>query len=51
MAIRAIMSRQMDQDELAGKCDYVIVNNDEIPVLPQIMTILDDLNQWAAKSD
>ncbi len=37
--VLSIMARQMDEDEKMKRCDYVITNDDVLPVLPQVLKI------------
>lgn len=38
-----IMARQMNQDELVAKCQYVIKNDDHTPVMPALLELLNKL--------
>lgn len=37
--IESVIARQMDEDEKMRRCDYVITNDDMIPVLPQVLKL------------
>lgn len=41
------MANQMDDDEKMKRCDYVIVNDDITPILPQVLRIHEELLQKA----
>lgn len=38
--IREIMLRQMNQKVMASMCDYTIINDDSLPLIPQILNVL-----------
>jgi dephospho-CoA kinase len=42
-AIRAIMAKQMDQEAMAKLCNYTIINDENTPLMPQILDILNKL--------
>lgn len=42
-AVRGIMKRQLPQDEMARKCEALLVNDEQTPLLPQILTLIDKL--------
>jgi len=37
--VLSIMARQMDEDEKMKRCDHVIVNDDQTPILPQVLQL------------
>ena len=37
--VLSIMNNQMDEDEKMGKCDYVITNDDQSAVIPQVLKL------------
>ena len=39
----AVISRQMNEEEKMKRCDYVIINDDVTPVLPQVLLIHEEL--------
>jgi dephospho-CoA kinase len=41
--IRKIMMHQMKENELAQICDYTIINDDSMPLMPQILKLLEKL--------
>jgi dephospho-CoA kinase len=41
--IRKIMMHQMKENELARICDYTIINDDSLPLMPQILKLLEKL--------
>ena len=41
--IRKIIQRQMNQTELAKMCDYTLVNDDRLPLMPQILSLLSQI--------
>jgi dephospho-CoA kinase len=43
------ISRQMDEEKKMKRCDFVIVNNEEQLVLPQVMTLHEKFVNLAAK--
>lgn len=41
--VRNIMKRQLPQDEMAKKCQEILVNDEITPLLPQILALVDKL--------
>lgn len=48
--VLSIISNQMDENEKMKHCDYVIVNDDSTPVLPQILKLHEQLTARAGLS-
>jgi len=48
--VLAIMEEQMDEDEKMSRCDYVIYNDDQQAVLPQVLQLHTQLLSKAAQS-
>lgn len=42
-AVRNIMQRQLPQDEMAKKCQELLVNDEQTPLLPQILALVGKL--------
>jgi dephospho-CoA kinase len=42
-AILARIAQQMDEDEKMKRCDYVITNDDVMPVIPQVLSLHQEL--------
>lgn len=41
--VLTIMAQQMNEEEKMGRCDFVIINDDRTPVMPQVMKIHEQL--------
>lgn len=41
--VKAIMAKQMDEDEKMSRCDHVITNDDHTAVLPQVLKLHETL--------
>lgn len=42
-AVREIMKRQLPQDEMARRCHEILVNDEQTPLLPQILALVGKL--------
>jgi len=47
--IESIMARQMDDDEKMSMCDYVVTNDDKLPLIPQILQLHKTLLEGSRK--
>lgn len=46
--VLAIMAQQMDEDEKMKRCDFVLYNDDRLPLLPQVLRLHEELIKRAA---
>lgn len=49
-AVLARIARQMDDNEKMKRCDFIIYNNEQEPVLPQVLTLHEQFLKQAAKT-
>jgi dephospho-CoA kinase len=40
------INKQMDEDEKMRRCDFVVVNDENTPVIPQVLALHDKLLNW-----
>jgi dephospho-CoA kinase len=48
--VRSRMARQMDEDLKMKRCDYVIINDDITPVIPQVLRLHEELLKRSVKA-
>ena len=49
-AVESRMQNQLDEDEKMGRCDFVILNNESVLVLPQVLELHDKLMEISSQS-
>jgi dephospho-CoA kinase len=42
------ISKQMDEEEKMGRCDFVVVNDEDSPIIPQVLALHRQLLNWKA---